>query len=168
MVEEKKYDELHEHDQLNQSRSSKKSFVDYKEGRITFRPTYKYDPGTDVWDSSEKGRAPAWCDRIMWRSFGYYIKGTQRHAQVDDFEIVLQKAYRSHPKLRLSDHKPVSALFDVKIKVVNAEKQKKIYEDIMKRMDKLENEFLPQVELDSLEASATARQTMLRNNITNE
>ena len=45
----------------------------------------------------------------------------------------------------------VSATFDVQVKVVNNEKRKKIYEDLMKRIDKLENEFLPQVELDSLD-----------------
>ena len=49
------------------------------------------------------------------------------------------------------DHVQVSATFDVQVKVVDEEKRKKIYEDLMKRMDKLENEFLPQVELDSLE-----------------
>ena len=37
------------------------------------------------------------------------------------------------------------------VKVVNDERRKKIYEDLMKRMDKLENEWLPQVELDALE-----------------
>merc|ERR1719376_1742908 len=59
--------------------------------------------------------------------------------------------YRSHPKLRLSDHKPVSALFDVKAKVVDRKKQKKVYEEIMKHLDKLENDYLPQVECDTLE-----------------
>ena len=39
---------------------------------------------------------------------------------------------------------------------MNKEKRKRIYEDLMKRMDKLENEFLPQVELDRLELDFSA------------
>ena len=50
---------------------------------------------------SEKGRVPAWCDRVLWRT------KTAFDVQLID--------YISHPKMLISDHKPVSALFDVKV-----------------------------------------------------
>ena len=58
---------------------------------------------------------------------------------------------RSHFELKVSDHKPVSAIFDSGMKVVDQVKYRKIYEDVMKRLDKLENEFLPQVTVDTTE-----------------
>lgn len=45
------YEMLGRFDQLYLEREKRKVFVDFKEGKITFQPTYKYDPGTDNWDS---------------------------------------------------------------------------------------------------------------------
>lgn len=36
------------------------AFVGYDEGPLLFRPTYRYDVGTDIYDTSEKMRIPAW------------------------------------------------------------------------------------------------------------
>lgn len=136
LVEKKCYSILMEHDQLTIQNKLKKVFVGFNEGVIDFAPTYKYDTGTNNWDSSEKNRPPAWCDRILWKG-----------------ESVKQLCYRSHPTLLYSDHKPVSSLFESQVKVVDVIKQRNIYEEVMKKLDKLENEFLPQVTLDKLEVN---------------
>ena len=58
---------LFQYDQFRDQRHQRKVFNGYTEHEITFAPTYKFDPGTDNWDSSEKARAPAWTDRILWK-----------------------------------------------------------------------------------------------------
>ncbi|KZL85856.1 type ii inositol- -trisphosphate 5-phosphatase [Colletotrichum incanum] len=63
-------DSLLPHDQLRRVIKEKKAFHDgWREGPITFLPSYKYDVGTvSLFDSSEKQRAPSWCDRILYRT----------------------------------------------------------------------------------------------------
>jgi hypothetical protein len=45
------YNFLYNYDQLYKEKQRMRIFRDYVEGRITFKPTYKYDVGTDIWDS---------------------------------------------------------------------------------------------------------------------
>lgn len=87
-------------DQLYHEMRNKRVFNNYNEGIIRFRPTYKYDPGTDNWDSSEKNRAPAWCDRVLWKG-----------------ERIEQLTYESVMRLQLSDHKPVYAIFSCGVSI---------------------------------------------------
>ncbi|KAK4570086.1 hypothetical protein LTR86_003056 [Recurvomyces mirabilis] len=58
------------HDELQQQMKLRTAFHDgWREGPIKFLPTYKYDAGSvGVFDSSEKKRAPSWCDRILYRT----------------------------------------------------------------------------------------------------
>ncbi|XP_076445234.1 inositol polyphosphate 5-phosphatase OCRL-like isoform X2 [Babylonia areolata] len=133
-IHQQKYKILLSADQLSTQLGHTDVFRGFEEGPITFDPTYKFDPGTDVYDSSDKSRIPAWCDRILWQGVGVH-----------------QLRYDSHPQLRISDHKPVSAMFDVEIKVIDEKRYKKTYEDIMKKLDRIENEYLPQIKLDKTE-----------------
>lgn len=133
-VEENNFAPVLEWDQLKQQHKLHQVFSGYTEGTILFKPTYKYDAGTDNWDSSEKNRAPAWCDRIFWKG-----------------DNIKQLSYKSHPSLNISDHKPVSATFNTEIKIIDEEKYRKIYEEVIKQLDKLENELIPQVKVDQTE-----------------
>jgi phosphatidylinositol-bisphosphatase len=58
------------HDQLRIQQRNKNAFHEgWREGKIRFLPTYKYDVGSvAMFDSSEKQRGPSWCDRILYRS----------------------------------------------------------------------------------------------------
>ena len=63
----------------------------FREMPITFPPTYKFDPDGSFNDR----RTPSWCDRVFFRT----------NVQLDAIH------YDSINKIRLSDHKPVIAMF---------------------------------------------------------
>jgi inositol polyphosphate 5-phosphatase INPP5B/F len=59
---------LLEKDQLIEQQRLRRAFDGYKEGKINFLPTYRYEIGTiGRWDASEKMRAPSWCDRVLYK-----------------------------------------------------------------------------------------------------
>lgn len=122
------YDELLQHDQLNLVRCDESSvWAQFEEAPINFAPTFKYDRGTVEFDSSEKERIPAWCDRILF----------QRDDQLEclDYSAVMQ--------IKSSDHRPVRALFRAKFNRIIPELFTKTYERQLKALDKLENELIP-------------------------
>ncbi|PQE08101.1 hypothetical protein CJF31_00008196 [Rutstroemia sp. NJR-2017a BVV2] len=90
-------DTLYENDQM----VAGLTFQYYSEARITFMPTYKFDIGTDTYDTSEKARIPAWTDRIL-------RKGTN----------LRQVNYNTAP-LKFSDHRPVYATFLCTVSIIN-------------------------------------------------
>ncbi|KAL2866794.1 SacI domain and endonuclease/exonuclease/phosphatase family protein [Aspergillus lucknowensis] len=101
LVQQSNYQKLYANDQLNLQMLAGRAFQFYNEGVVTFPPTYKYDVGKDIYDTSEKARIPAWCDRILW-------KGPD-----------LRQLNYDVANLRLSDHRPVCASFTCTINVVD-------------------------------------------------
>ncbi|XP_064349810.1 type II inositol 1,4,5-trisphosphate 5-phosphatase isoform X4 [Camelus dromedarius] len=136
LIEEKAFQTLYAYDQLRAQVAAKAVFEGFEEGELTFQPTYKYDTGSNDWDTSEKCRAPAWCDRVLWKG-----------------KNITQLSYQSHMALKTSDHKPVSSVFDIGVRVVNEELYRKTLEEIVRSLDKLENASIPSVSLSKREFS---------------
>lgn len=60
-------DQLLIHDEVRQGMVYGEAFDGFEEQWIRFPPTYKFDRGTSVYDTSRKKRDPAWCDRVLFR-----------------------------------------------------------------------------------------------------
>ncbi|CAI4780908.1 CEI_1a_G0049660.mRNA.1.CDS.1 [Saccharomyces cerevisiae] len=99
--EEGYIDKLLHFDQLTLGINSGSVFEGFKEPTLKFRPTYKYDPGTGTYDSSEKERTPSWTDRIIYKG-----------------ENLLPLSYSDAP-IMISDHRPVYAAYRAKITFVD-------------------------------------------------
>ncbi|TWU78378.1 inositol polyphosphate 5-phosphatase [Metarhizium rileyi] len=115
LVKKRDLETLYENDQLNLQMVAGLSFPFYSESRIIFMPTYKFDVGSDNYDSSEKARIPAWTDRIL-------RKGSN----------LRQLSYDSAP-LKFSDHRPVYATFDCKVNIIDEETRENISRELYQR-----------------------------------
>ncbi|XP_010561698.1 PREDICTED: phosphatidylinositol 4,5-bisphosphate 5-phosphatase A [Haliaeetus leucocephalus] len=106
--------QLWEKDQLNIAKSTWPVLSGFQEGPLNFPPTFKFDVGTNKYDSSAKKRKPAWTDRILWKikspSVGLGAGGRRPSRGVLS---VSQLCYCSHMEYTVSDHKPVAAIFAV-------------------------------------------------------
>ncbi|KAI0448731.1 Endonuclease/exonuclease/phosphatase [Xylaria acuta] len=113
---------LLERDQLLVARRRNPAFRlrAFDEMPIQFAPTYKYDVGTDNYDTSEKKRSPAWCDRLLHR-------GSGRIQQLD---------YRRY-EVRVSDHRPVTGRFKFTIKTISPKKRILAWADCQQRFEDL-------------------------------
>lgn len=98
------------HDQLRHQLSQNlfHPLATFVEADVSFAPTYKYDRGVDRFDSSEKQRVPAYCDRILLRSLDPL-------ARIGD--------YGAHGEMRISDHRPISATISLRVKQVDVIRQ---------------------------------------------
>ncbi|KAK9454835.1 SacI homology domain-containing protein [Dipodascopsis uninucleata] len=112
LIEINELDELYRNDQLNNQMLNGQVFPFFSEGPVTFKPTYKFDNGTDIYDSSDKARIPAWTDRIL-------TKGSN----------IKQLSYDLAP-LRFSDHRPVYSSFRVTVYTVDEPVKEKLSQEL--------------------------------------
>ncbi|XP_073342398.1 inositol polyphosphate phosphatase-like 1b [Pagrus major] len=105
-VSKREFEELMCADQLTRERHKRKAFLNFKEEKIAFPPTYRYERGSRdcyLWQkyktSGVRVNVPSWCDRILWKSY------PETH--------VVCTAYGCTDDIFTSDHSPVFATFDV-------------------------------------------------------
>lgn len=85
---------------------------------------------SDDYDTSEKCRAPAWTDRILWK----------RRKQLPDINNAPDHSssgrllYYGRAELKQSDHRPVIAIIDVECHRVDEEKRSQVFYDVIRDM----------------------------------
>ena len=120
---------LQAHDQLLKEMRLNRGFRlrSFQEGPIDFIPTYKYDPRTHEFDTSQKKRIPAWCDRILWR-----VLNNSR---------AVQTQYRRW-EANISDHRPISAVFNLTVKSINPASRANVRSNVEKEWTCLQQRLL--------------------------
>ncbi|XP_077292380.1 inositol polyphosphate 5-phosphatase K-like [Arctopsyche grandis] len=107
-AEKDDYSDLLDRDQLRSVMRCEKAFSELKEATPRFPPTYKYVIGTSEYDYKRK---PAWTDRILHK------------VNPNNYENVtldaVQLSYNYLRDFKISDHKPVIAEFNIKIRTVS-------------------------------------------------
>jgi phosphatidylinositol-bisphosphatase len=131
---EKELSMLAARDQLNTERANGRVFGAFDEMPLSFRPTYKFQAGTSLYEQrpDKKLRAPAWCDRVLWS-----VQPTV------DPAFFTPLYYGSVDELVSSDHKPVSALFECAAKSEIPERREAVIAEISRRLDAIENRAIP-------------------------
>ncbi|XP_005187417.2 synaptojanin-1 [Musca domestica] len=117
-----------ENDQLLKEQETGNVFTDFLEGEITFDPTYKYDVFSDEYDTSEKQRAPAWTDRVLWRRRKALAESDYNAAEWNPGKLI----HYGRSELKQSDHRPVIAIIDAEVIVIDPRRRRKVFEEVIK------------------------------------
>ncbi|CAL0299971.1 unnamed protein product [Lupinus luteus] len=136
-VSQRCFEWLRERDQLRAEMDTGNVFQGMREAIITFPPTYKFERhqvGLAGYDSGEKKRIPAWCDRILYRD--------SRPSLVADCNLdcpvvssVLQ--YEACMDVTDSDHKPVRCIFSTDIARVDESTRRQEFGEILQSNEKI-------------------------------
>uniref|UniRef100_A0A7S3EIC1 Inositol polyphosphate-related phosphatase domain-containing protein n=1 Tax=Rhodosorus marinus TaxID=101924 RepID=A0A7S3EIC1_9RHOD len=142
-VEEEDWESLLKHDQLKQAlKNAHGAFLNFNEGEISFPPTYKCNKrkvGYDVGTESQTPRTPAWTDRILWKIHEKHDGKTSTESTTDRPEnfglqfLAQLDSYRRHEVFG-SDHRPVSAVFNVTASRLDQDKRANVFSEIHRKL----------------------------------
>ncbi|OHT07272.1 Endonuclease/Exonuclease/phosphatase family protein [Tritrichomonas foetus] len=100
LIEKGKINKISDYDQLNRAQNEHPKIKMFKEPKINFPPTYKYDNKCDVYDTSPLKRIPSYTDRIL-----VYTAEEEESPENLEYSVIPH---------RLSDHRPVMAVYQFK------------------------------------------------------
>ncbi|MCO5564679.1 hypothetical protein L7F22_018346 [Adiantum nelumboides] len=120
LARDSNWEELIKKDQLRLEMKAGRVFQGMREAYIKFQPTYKFDKGsTDLdYDSSDRRRVPAWCDRVLYCD-SFDSNETVQKLGCSRPIAASASSYEACMEAIESDHKPVSCLLDVQVAVIN-------------------------------------------------
>ncbi|KAG8057273.1 hypothetical protein GUJ93_ZPchr0002g23152 [Zizania palustris] len=137
MVSQRSFDWLREKDQLRAEMKAGKVFQGMREGLIKFPPTYKFQkhqPGLGGYDSGEKKRIPAWCDRVLYRDSRPI---SVAECSLESPVVASITSYVACMDVTESDHKPVRCTFSVDIARVDELIRRQEYGEIIESNEKV-------------------------------
>ncbi|RPD60669.1 DNase I-like protein [Lentinus tigrinus ALCF2SS1-7] len=108
---------LRRFDQLSSAMRTKKAFEDFVEQPIRHLPSYRFSAGVHADGMGyDMKRKPAWTDRIL--------------HMASKAVTVKQRSYTSHATITMSDHRPVSAEFELEVPALGLDE----YESFVQRV----------------------------------
>ncbi|EPS65573.1 hypothetical protein M569_09204, partial [Genlisea aurea] len=131
------FDWLKERDQLLAEMKAGNVFQGMREAVIRFPPTYKFErhvPGLSGYDSGEKKRIPAWCDRILYRDCR---SASSSSCSLDCPVVSTVLLYESCMDVTDSDHKPVRCIFNVEVARVDESIRRQEFGEIVRSKKKM-------------------------------
>lgn len=103
---------------------------------------------SDDFDTSEKCRAPAWTDRVLWR----------RRRPIAEIEKQLewnsgQLVHYNRSELKQSDHRPVIAIIDVEIYKIDEQLRNRVFYEVIKDLGPPDGTIVIEAEYDDRNGS---------------
>lgn len=168
---------LLENDQLKNQQKRCPIMASFKEAEIKFKPTYKFDKNSDVYDTSPKKRTPSYTDRVLIRTHTPHMRIgclDELEFETDVFLNLMEKAggliktdiflppnnkreynFPLPPtpicyrslKCTFSDHRPVHAAYKAVVPVVNKARKDLLLEIIDAKFSEMEQISVPNVSI---------------------
>jgi hypothetical protein len=170
LIEEPNYRALMCFDQLTEAKDGNPELAKLEESTITFPPTYKFDVGTDTYDSAPTHRVPSFTDRVLVKTFPPRLSiGVDKKPNIET-DIVRCYAprgnysttsfFKTEPPVlnfperpttevytcqdgKISDHRPVKAVLVVPVPIENPAKLQELEAVKRTKREEMENIALP-------------------------